>query len=108
MVWLGSAGPKPVGVPRPGARVMKSQKFFGRGVLYRSYCRSLCTRMSPARISRAIAATLSGSAVRSWSPRSKALRRLADAGEPYGMSSRCTEGRSIRPGRMGSTVFPQR
>ena len=59
-------------------------------------------------MSRATGASADGSSVPSWMRWSSALSRSADGAEPHGTSSRATYGRSMSPGVMGSTVWPQR
>ena len=85
---LGTAGPNVFGVPSPSACSNSAWVGRGRGVRYRSYCRSARCTMDPMPIIRAIGAIVSGSMRPSCSGRSQSLSRLVDAGEPYGMSSR--------------------
>ena len=66
------------------------------------------TATSPTLMSRAMGAIAAGSRTPSWRRRSSAFSRSAEAGDPHGISSRATYGRSMSPGVIGSTVLPQR
>ena len=86
------------GAPRPTVASSSAQVLRGRGVRYRSYCRSDRRLISPAPISAATVATDDGSNHPSCRRRSSALSRSALGSLPYGMSSRAAYPRSISPG----------
>ena len=102
--------PYPVGAPRPGGTgsVRSSQVGTARARSNRSVCRSARYTTDPTLMSRAIGAMADGSSTPSCSRRSSAFSRSAEAAEPQGTSSRATYGRSMSPGVIGSTVWPQR
>ena len=70
----------------PGGRRAPSRNrahvWRGRARLYRSYCRSSRSAMSPTPMKRAIGAMASGSSVSSWRRPSKAFSRSAEGGVP--------------------------
>ena len=108
---LGAPVPKSRGSSRPGASGSTSsrQSTRGRGVPDRSQSRSDRSSTVPLPSRRATGASELGSNVPSCMRWSSAIARFAAAGDPkYGISSRATQGRSIRPGVMGSEVEPQR
>ncbi len=88
MATFGTPTPYMRGSPRPGMSRTRSHSERGRGVLYRSYWRSLRTTMSPTLISRATAARPRSGMVCSCRRRSSALSSSAEASEPWGISSR--------------------
>ena len=79
---FGTGSPNAFGVPRPGVASISAQRLRGRGVRYRSYCRSDRRLISPTPMSAATVASDEGSYHPSCSRRSSALSRSADGALP--------------------------
>ena len=80
----------------------------GRASAYRSNSRSLRARIMSLDTKRAMGAIAPALRVFSAIRRSISETRSAAPSVPRGISSRATVGRSVKPGRIGSMVPPQR